>query len=116
MLVDIEVTLDPVEGRCVLHLHLAADPHRVRIDAGIEIIPDLRGEFRLEGGLAQRIRIRLADTGKGLLIGRLANAFFRGCCIELVDPLTESLIGAGRNGRQRDCQACNHHAAEFADI
>ncbi|MNY08940.1 hypothetical protein D3C86_1418240 [compost metagenome] len=115
VLVDIEVTLDPVEGRRVLHLHFAADPHRVRIDAGIEIIPDLRGEFRLEGGLAQRIRIRLADTGKGLLIGRLANAFFRGCCVELVDPLSEPRICVSRNGRQRDCQTCNHHAAEFAD-
>gem|GEM_PF-4432673 len=100
----------------MLHLHLAANPHRIGVDAGIEIIPDLAGEFRLKGCLAQRIRIRFADAGEGLLIGCLADAFFRGCCIELVDPLSESGIGMGRNGCQRNHQACNHHAAEFADI
>src|SRR3546814_11255127 len=61
----------------LLGQHLAADPDGIGIDARIEVIPDLRLEFRLVGGLLQHVLVGRGNAGESFLVRGAADPAFR---------------------------------------
>ena len=94
--VDAEVAFDGGQCPGVLGGHLASLGNGVGIDARIEVVPDLGGEFGLVAGFFEHHWIRRGHAPKCCLVGRAGNAGFRGGAVKARDPLLKACIGLCR--------------------
>ena len=102
--VDPETLLDHVKPALVLLAQALTLRNRELGNPRIEVVPDLRGEFRLVISPFENQWIDLLDAAQYRVVGVAGNSALGGHRVELGNPLLESRIGV-RGSRQHGGQS-----------